>query len=161
MAFVNKASEIERRHYAIESYIAAGGELLPDDPMPDITYERNAFIGKERWIYRLKHDLQPTAKDWMIVRDLPPEQVRDWEREQIEQSERAIDALVAAKNADVKRDEDKITPLDLHESEVRRLINVAQKPAWMDREAAPEDKATFAARMLAAINPLNWFGGGK
>jgi hypothetical protein len=58
--------------HAIESYVAAGGTLMPDDPMPIIIHDYNPFVGVERWTYWRKKLLQPKAKDWEIIRETTP-----------------------------------------------------------------------------------------
>lgn len=143
--------------HGIQQYLDAGGALLDKDvdPFPQISVERNVFIGKEVLTYRLKHDLQPDAPDWRIVRDLPPEEVQDWDDNQAAQArvhaERIIDAKVEVLNKATP--EEQFTALDLKADEVHEAyasFDFQPKPSWMDRKE-PETKQSFLARMWAKL----------
>ena len=151
MAFARKASEIEFRHHAIESYLAAGGKLLPDDPLPDITYERNPYIGKERWIYWLKRELDPSATDWIITRDIPK---LDWDEVQAIQAfghvSGMIDRLVAEENTAARAArETRVQELKQAIRDAREQVPGAVNPDWIASLQA-EIEALLATRDITA-----------
>lgn len=161
MSFVGKASEIDHHHHAMYSYVAAGGTLLPADvdPFPNITYECNGFVGKERWIYRLKLDLALIAgksapADWMIVRDLPLERRRSWDNEQLAMAVGQVDELVAQKQQTRQQlfDATVSTSAQILTYEHARLFDPFMQIRAIDRALWPEEiRADFDAKAVLYI----------
>ena len=65
-------------NHKVDEAIAAGIVIdFNSDPVPDVYYSRNPYIGKEKFRY-----ISPNGVVQVVYRDLPPREVRDWKTDQ-------------------------------------------------------------------------------